>query len=133
MSDLDGLLSQGRAAHEELLIDACTITRASPPTLNRTTSVQTPGTSVPLYSGKCRLKAQRMPRDAQAGEELQVVARYELALPFGLLPPSALRVGDVVTMTSSADPRLIGQVLHVLAVDYGSTATAWRITVQDLT
>lgn len=133
MSSIDGLLADGRAAHEALMIDACTIGREGTPVLDRGTSQLTPGTVTALYSGKCRLKAQRMPRPAEAGEELQMVARYELALPFSAQPADELRVGDLVTMTASADTRLVGQRLRVMAVDFGSTATAWRLTVQDLT
>lgn len=130
---LDGALVDGRAEHERLMVDACTIGREGVPTLDRGTSQLTPGTVTPLYSGKCRLKAQRMPRPAEAGEELQMVARYELALPFSAQPADELRVGDLVTMIASADTRLVGQRLRVMAVDFGSTATAWRLTVQDLT
>jgi hypothetical protein len=131
--DLTALLRDGRAAHEGLMVDQCAITRPMPGTVDRATSVLTPGAAATLYSGKCRVKAQRMPRPAEAGEELVVVARYEVALPFSALPADALRVGDLVTVTASADTRLIGQELAVLAVDYGSTATAWRIAAQDVT
>lgn len=130
---LDGALADGRAEHERLMIDACTIDRPGAPTLDRTTSILTPGAGTVLYAGKCRLKGERMPRPAEAGEELQMVARYELALPFSAALAEELRVGDRVTMTASGDARLVGQVLYVMAVDFGSTATAWRITVQDLT
>lgn len=132
---LDGALIDGRAAHEALMVDACTITRPGTPVLDRVTSQLTPGAATTLYTGKCRLKSQRMPKPAEAGEELQMLMRYELALPFSATLPAGeeLRVGDVVTMTASADARLVGQVLHVMAVDFGSTATAWRLTVEDQT
>lgn len=129
---LDGALVDGRTEHQHLMIDSCTISRPGEPTLDRATSALTPGSETTLYSGQCRLKAQRIPRDVEVGEELQAVARYELALPFDAVPTGPLRLGDVVTMTASGDARLIGQVLRVMAIDYGSTATAWRITVQNL-
>lgn len=129
---LAAALDDGRAAHQGLMIDTCTITRPGTPTTNRATSVQTPGASTTLYAGKCRLKAQRIPKDAEVGERLQAVARYELALPFDAVPTAPLRRGDVITMTESGDPRLVGQTLTVTAIDYGSTATAWRISVQNL-
>lgn len=74
-----------------------------------------------------------MPRDEEAGERLTVVARYELALPFGALAVDDLQVGDAVTITASGDARLVGHPFSVLTTDFGSTATAWRITVQDAT
>ena len=131
--DIQPLLAAGRLAHQQLMVDACTISRAGTPTLNRSTSVLTPGSPTPLYSGACRLKPQRVPRDEEAGERLTVVARYELALPFGSLATDDLHVGDTVTITASGDTRLVDQQFDVMAVDFGSTATAWRITVEAAT
>jgi|SRR5690242_4482931 len=131
--DPQPLLAAGRLAHQQLMVDACTITRAASPTLDRTTSVLTPGASTTLYSGPCRVKPQRVPRNEEAGERLEVLARYELALPFSAVPASELRVGDAVTITASGDPRLVGQVMAVMAIDFGSTATAWRITIENIT
>jgi hypothetical protein len=130
---LDALLAAGRQAHQGIMVDACTITRATQPTLNRTTSVNTPGSVTTLYTGPCRVKAQRVPRNEQAGERLTVVARYEVALPFGAVAVDDLQVGDSVTVTASGDARLVGQHFAVMAVDFGSTATAWRLSVEGIT
>ena len=131
--DPQPLLAAGRLAHQQLMVDACTITRPGTPTLNRSTSVLTPGAATTLYSGPCRLKPQRIPRNEEAGERLTVVARYELALPFASLATDSLQVGDTVTITASGDTRLVDERFSVLAVDFGSTATAWRITVESAT
>lgn len=131
--DPQPLLAAGRLAHQQLMVDTCTITRPGAPTLNRATSVLTPGTPTTLYSGPCRLKPQRVPRNEDAGERLMVVARYELALPFASLATDDLHVGDTVIITASGDTRLVGQELAVMAVDFSSTATAWRITVEAAT
>lgn len=131
--DIQPLLAAGRIAHQQLMVDACTITRPGTPTLNRSTSVLTPGTPTVLYSGACRLKPQRVPRNEEAGERLAVVARYEVALPFASLATDSLQVGDTVTISASGDTRLVGQPFAVMAVDFGSTATAWRITVEGVT
>jgi hypothetical protein len=131
--DIQSLLIDGRAAHDQLLVDTCTISRPGAPTLNRTTSVLTPGSPTVLYSGACRLKPQRVPRNEEAGERLTVVARYEVALPFASLAADDLQTGDTVTITASGDTRLVNQVFAVMAVDFSSTATAWRITVEAAT
>jgi hypothetical protein len=131
--DIQPLLAAGRNAHNQLLVDSCTISRPGAPTLNRTTSVLTPGTPTVLYSGACRLKPQRVPRNEEAGERLTVVARYEVALPFASLAADDLQTGDTVTITASGDTRLVDQVFAVMAVDFSSTATAWRITVEAAT
>jgi hypothetical protein len=129
---LDQVLAAGRAAHQQLLmVDACTITRAGAPTLNRVTSALTPGAVTTLYSGPCRLKTQRLPHDRHAYERITVTARYEVALPFGATTAAQLQVGDTLTITASGDARLIGRAMSVMAVDFGSTATAWRLTVED--
>lgn len=131
--DPEPLLAAGRLAHQQLMNDACTITRLGAPTLNRTTSVLTPGAPTTLYSGACRLKPQRVPRNEEAGERLAVVARYEVALPFSAVATDDLQVGDTVTITESGDTRLIGQQFAVMAVDFGSHSTAWRLTVEGVT
>jgi hypothetical protein len=131
--DIQPLLAAGRNAHNQLLVDTCTISRPGAPTLNRTTSVLTPGSPTVLYSGACRLKPQRVPRNEEAGERLTVVARYEVALPFASLATDSLQTGDTVTITASGDTRLVGEVFAVMAVDFSSTATAWRITVEAAT
>lgn len=131
--DIQPLLAAGRAAHDQLLVDTCTISRPGTPVLDRPTSVLTPGASTVLYSGACRLKPQRVPRNEEAGERLTIVARYELALPFASLASDDLRVGDAVVITASGDTRLDGQPFAVMAVDFSSTATAWRITVEGAT
>lgn len=131
--DPEPLLAAGRLAHEQLMNDACTITRPGTPTLNRTTSVLTPGASVTLYAGACRVKPQRVPRNEEAGERLTVVARYEVALPFSAVASDDLQVGDTVTITQSGDTRLVGQKFAVMAVDFGSHSTAWRLTVEGVT
>lgn len=115
------------------MVDACTITRATASTFNRANSVRTPGTPTTLYTGACRVKAQRVPRNEQAGERLTVVARYEVALPFAALAVDDLQVGDTVTVTASGDARLVGQHFAVMAVDFGSTTTAWRLSVEGIT
>lgn len=115
------------------MVDACTITRATTEALDRATSVRTQGAPTVLYAGACRVKAQRVPRNEQAGERLTVVARYEVALPFDALAVDDLQVGDTVTVTASGDARLVGQHFAVLAVDFGSTTTAWRLSVEGIT
>jgi hypothetical protein len=131
--DPNPLLAAGRLAHEQLMNDACTITRAGAATLNRGTSVLTPGSTTTLYSGPCRVKPQRVPRNEQASERLTVVARYEVALPFSSVATDDLQVGDTVTITASGDTRLVGQKFAVMAVDFGSHSTAWRLTVEGAT
>ncbi|MEV7599867.1 DUF6093 family protein [Kitasatospora sp. NPDC089797] len=128
---LDQVLGAGRAAHQQLMLDTCTITRSGAPVLDRNTSALTPGPATTLYAGPCRLKTQRLPRDRRAGERLAVTARYEVALPYGATTAARLQIGDTLTITSSGDTRLVGRALSIMAVDYGSTATAWRLTVED--
>lgn len=131
--DPQPLLAAGRLAHEDLMVDSCTITRAGASTLNRATSVLSAGSPTTLYQGKCLVKPQRVPRNEEAGERLTVIARYEVALPFSSLAVDDLDVGDEVTITASGDTRLVGKVFAVITTDFGSHSTAWRITVEGAT
>jgi len=133
MGELDSLLAAGRAAHQALMVDTCTIVRPGTPVLDRTTSALTPGPGTVLYDGPMRIKPQRTPSPTEAAERRQVIARYNASLPFDAIPADELRIGDMVTVTASADARMVGQVMNVMAIDYGSTATAWRLTLEDLT
>jgi hypothetical protein len=112
------------------MVDVCRITRPGTPVLDRSTGqVTTPETV--LYEGPCRLQPQRTPSPAEAGEQAQVIARYIVSLPFDATPAAPLEVADLLTVTASGDPRAVGVAMPVMTVDYGSTATAWRLTVQD--
>ena len=136
MSELEGALAAGRAAAAELARETVTIYRPGPDVFDRETGQTTPGgPEVVFYSGPARVKpADLSDTDVQAGERELVLRQYKVSVPFLTPPPESgerLRPGDLVDVPASPDPRLPGLRLWVTGVQYGSTATAWRIIAED--
>lgn len=134
MIDLAALLARGRAAHEALMTDQIRLVRPGTPAYDSATGATPQPDPRVLYAGPARVKpAQAVEEDAQAGERLVVLRRYEIALPYGALPAAAERVldGDQVQVVTSLDPRMAGLTLWVTSGGYSATATAWRLNGED--
>jgi hypothetical protein len=119
----------GRRAAEQLMLDACTITReAGAGSFNTTTGTFTPATPTTLYAGKCRVKhagGQSGDRQVQQGEEQVGLWPFVVSVPTTVVN---LRPDDIVTVTASAiDADLVGLVLRVRDVVQGSQVTARRL------
>ncbi len=127
----DSVLARGRTAAEFLMIDTCTVVRASGESASG--GVVTETTSE-VYSGKCRLQvASRTEQgsDSTVGEAYRLVARKELQLP---MSAPQLEQGDQVTMTAAAhDPQLVGRQYRVRDVLDKTDATSRRVTVLEVT
>lgn len=125
-----GALRRGREVHESLMLDTCTVTRPSgPPVFDPVTGGYTIPDPTPVYDGPCRLKPWGAGQDAQAGEQQVVLRRYHVALPADT--PDVVAVGDVFTLTSSADGWAVGHSLVVVAVEFATARTARWLTVED--
>lgn len=134
MTGLDALLAAGRAAHEELMVDAVRLLRPGDPVYDPATGAT--GASDPrvLWAGRARVKpALAVSEDARIGERIVIQRRYEVALPWSAATTGAEQVlpGDQVEVTASLDARLVGRVLWVTSVGESSTATAWRLSAED--
>ncbi len=115
---------------ERLMVDACTIRRATGRTFNETTGQYTPTTSV-IYSGKCKVQIRGSSQgEAQAGDREVVTLSTELHLPMSV---TAVLVDDVATIVISLDPALVGRKLRVQQLFYKTYATARRLPVEDVT
>lgn len=132
---LDVLLTQGRAAHEALMMDTVRLSVPGATTFDRDTGQDVAGPPSVLYEGKARVKPSALStaEEKQAGEREVLLSRYEVAVPWtstvlggGRVPP-----GAVVDVVDSPDARLQGLRLWVTSVQYGATATAWRIQTED--
>lgn len=116
--------------------DTIVLHRPGPGVFDRETGLTTPGPPIAVfYSGKARVKAAQLAdSEVQAGEQEVALRQYRVTLPFGTeLPVTGERPqpGDVVDVTASLDPRLVGVRLWVTGFQYGDTATAWRIITED--
>lgn len=132
---LQGLLAQGRAAHEALMADTIRIHRPGPSTFDQTTGTDTPGSDLVLYQGAARVKPTGLVRGTQAeiAEQEVRLRDFEIAVPWSTtVPPGeVIRPGDQVEVTASPDPRLTGATLWVTGRQFSATATAWRIYAED--
>lgn len=136
MSDLDAALSAGRAEAEALMVDTVTIYRPGEDIFDRATGNTVSGPPVvTFYTGKARVRvAQLADSEVQAGEREVTLRQYRITIPFSTVLPSTgerPKSGDVVDVSASPDPRLVGLRLWVAGVQYSSTATAWRIIAED--
>lgn len=87
---------------------------------------------VTVYTGKCRLRWQPAPQDADAGETTWAADRSgTLSTPIDAAP---LPDGALVTITANPnDPEMVGLELTVLGVHFQTDSTARRYPVQVVT
>lgn len=120
------------------MTDTVRLYRQGEDVFDRTTGQTVPGPQTTIYGpGKARVKPSALStaEQVQAGEREQLLSRYEVALPWSTVPEGGLqpRAGDLVEVTASPDARLVGMLLWVVVAQFGATATAWRLQVEDRT
>lgn len=125
-------LAQLRADEEELMPDTCTVKRASAtePTLNTTTgryNVVAPDT---IYTGVCRISP--LPVQDRAvifGEKAVDLVAYQASFPHDA---PVFRKDDVLEVTVSADPQLVGRHLEVHGYEVKSLQTKRRVLLEEV-
>jgi hypothetical protein len=125
-----GVLARGRAAAEAGMADACTVTRAGMPVTDANGDVTSTPTTV--YTGKCRVQQHQATADEKdIGEDNLLLLRVEVQLPMSV---TGLEVGDVITMTASAnDPDLPGRAFRIHDLAHKTEATARRVQCVEVT
>lgn len=126
-----GAVEAGRRAAAALCLDTCTVTRVTVGTLNQSTGMHATS-SATIYTGPCRIKREQA-RDTSAGEAPAEVARPVLVLPWTATGSAALLPGDVVTLTAAQDSALLAEPLTVVGPAHGTTSTARRYLVEEVT
>lgn len=119
-----------RFTSEQALPDECTITRpASGGTLNEHTGVWTPNAPTTIYAGRCRLRAPSTEEFEKVFGETQVTeTRYIATFPADL---PAVEVGDMLTITSSADPHITSELrFRITRAPFGSWLVDRRLGVE---
>jgi hypothetical protein len=124
------VLARGRAAAEAGMVDACTVTRAGMPVTDANGDVTSTPTTV--YTGKCRVQQHQATADEKdIGEDNLLLLRVEVQLPMSV---TGLEVGDVITMTASAnDPDLPGRAFRIHDLAHKTEATARRVQCVEVT
>lgn len=110
----------------------CQLLRPSdaPPALNPSTLAYEPGPPVVLWSGPCRVQPQSR-SGAQvvdaAGEQV-TLSGYQVTVP---ISAGQVVVDDLVLITASADPQLVGRTLRVTDVSYGDLQAERHLDCED--
>lgn len=134
MTDVNGGLREfvtaGRTAHALLCVDTVTVSEVTRGALNPTTLLYAT-TSTTVYTGAARVK-RVMSQGNIVGETQRMVARVVVDLPYSATGADALKSGHLVTVTASLDEALVGKVLTVIGPEHGSTSTARRYTVEEV-
>lgn len=128
--ELADWLTSMRREHATIMLDTVVVTRVTTGTLNRTMHQYSP-TSSQIYAGQARIKRPMRAFDRTLDDRAVEATRPVMDLPWGASGADALKVGDVVTVTSN-DPALNGRTLNVVAADWGTTVTAHRYTLEDV-
>lgn len=128
MSELAGFITRGRDWHPQVMLDSCTVTRATPGSTWNPVTQQYDETTTTVYTGPCRIKIWRG-IDVEAAEQEINVQRYYLDLPLTGGAPDVKR-RDTVTITASLNPALVGRVLVLTDAEAETTDTAFRITCE---
>lgn len=124
-TELDAL----RVEQEAWMLDDGVVTRGTGDfAFDSGTGEYVPDTAGEVYSGKCRVMPEGSGRVVVYGENTVTVSTYDGTFPAGT---NGIEVDDILTLTESADDRLIGRPLVVTSVTSSTLETARRITLED--
>ena len=127
------VLRAGRREAERGMVDACTITRVTGSTTDRTTLVRVE-TRATIYDGPCRVQELlAFSRETRPSDDVQVLGRYRV-LQLPVVGSEDIQIGDDVTITACVnDPDMVGQVLRVRDQSGKTDATSRRIGIEEMT
>jgi hypothetical protein len=128
-------LSKARRDAEGLMTDQCTVTRPGESTTDPDTGLPDTGTEQ-VYEGKCKVQTsgglaseQTEGSAAQNMGAVSLVWSLYVHFPYGT---PGLRAGDVVEVTESANPLLVGRRFRLVSPQSEKThATACRWNVKE--
>lgn len=124
---------RGQRLAAKIMLETCTIKRktGSAPDPATDKIVDTFSTIYPPAGedGRCRVKPLTGAQVAEAGQVAVELRRYTVSVP--MTTAAVVKRGDVVTVTASDDPEVVGRPLTVIDIPLGEFATARRLTVED--
>lgn len=129
------VLERARGNAELLMTDECTVTRPGEAVTDPATGVVKPA-STQVYAGRCKVQTSGGLASEQAeGSAAQAMGAVSLVWSLYMHFPydtSGLRAGDVVEVTESVNPLLIGRRLRLVSPQSEKThATACRWNVKE--
>jgi hypothetical protein len=126
-------LPELRAHAESLMVDTCTVTRASSgaPVVDNNNGTVTPAAPRTIYSGPCRVQVpDAAEKIEEAGGDALSVQAAIISLP--VAGSEAVAVGDVVTVTSATFDADLAEVDYVVrGLHRKSHATARRLRCEE--
>jgi hypothetical protein len=125
---VSSLIPAGRAAANRLMYDTVTITREdSAPVLDITTGLYTPSSTTTVYEGPARIRAANVvPTDV--GDRLRMKESHQVTIPADSAAVIANR--DVLTVTASVSPTLVGRSYTVLGESIGTTVMTRKFNIE---
>jgi hypothetical protein len=129
---LETVLRRSRYAAQKTMRDEITITRKTGETYDPINLVYVPVTAT-LYGGiadVAPLDVQN--RQVQAGEREVALRTFDVRMPFGTMPTGGgdFHRGDVITVTGTEDPALLGRALVVVGIGRGGRRTARHLDAE---
>ncbi len=126
-------LPELRAHAESMMVDACTVTRASSgaPVVDNNSGTVTPAAPATIYSGPCRVQVpDAVEKIEEAGGDSLSVQAAIISLP--IAGSESVAVGDVVTVTSATFDADLADVDYVVrGLHRKSHATARRLRCEE--
>jgi len=126
-------LPELRAHAESMMVDTCTITRASTgaPVVDNNNGTVTPAAPATIYAGPCRVQVpDAVEKIEEAGGDALSVQAAIISLP--VAGSEAVAVGDVVTVTSATFDADLAEVDYVVrGLHRKSYATARRLSCEE--
>lgn len=127
----ESITTRGRQVAETGMIDACVIRRKTGETTNPNTGAVVPVYGLEVYSGKCRVQTRNIAtQSSTVGQQRVDLFTSELQIPIAVVD---VEVNDVVEITESFDPDLVGRTMRVTNLAYGTHKTARRLPLQEIT
>lgn len=110
------------------LVDRCDIRSPADTVFDDDEGVDVPAVGELVYSGPCRHRPAGGDRVVIAGDTPVSLARFDHWLPWDA---TGIKVDQIVTMTMSASPHIVGRTYRVADVLGGSDAEALKLSVED--
>ena len=107
----------------ERMVDQCRIWKPGPVVLDKVTGKTTRGEAILKYQGVCRFWEVTSGQQALLGDEQVVMSQTYLSLPYNAPIPES---DDIVLITTSVDPDLVGRTVKVVSVVRGGGLRASR-------
>jgi hypothetical protein len=129
---LETVLRRSRYIAEQTMRDEITISRKTGETYDPNTLAYVPVMTT-LYDGKADVSPLDVQnRQVQAGEREVALRTFDVRMPFGTMPSGGgdFVRGDVVTVTSTEDPALLGHALVVVGIGRGGRRTARHLDAE---